>query len=343
MGKPKAPSAPDPAKTASAQTSTNIGTAIANGYLQNVNQSGPDGTLTYSQTGTKKWTDPMSGKVYNIPITTATTALSAAQQGIYDTNQSTQQNIANIGKEQSGRIQGLLSSPVDLNNEAVEGRINELGSKRLDPRFARDEEALRTRLVNQGVREGSAAYDAAMNNFGQSKNDAYNQLALTGRSQAVQEALTARNQPINEITALLSGSQVSAPQFQNIQNPTAATVDYAGLVNQNYANQMGAYNAKMGQTNGILGGLFGLGSSAIMASDERVKTNIKPVGNLKGHKLYEWNYTGKFDDGKRHTGVIAQQVEKKRPDAVLMGSDGVRRVDYGKLFQIGAEMAGEAA
>jgi hypothetical protein len=343
LGKPKAPAAPDPEKTASAQTGTNIGTAIANGYLQNVNQVGPDGTRTYSQTGTKKWTDPMSGKVYNIPITTATTALSAAQQGIYDTNQSTQQNIANIGKEQSARIQGLLSSPVDLNNEAVEARLNELGSKRLDPRFARDEEALRTRLVNQGVREGSAAYDAAMNNFGQTKNDAYNNLALTGRSQAVQEALTARNQPINEITALLSGSQVSAPQFQNIQNPTAATVDYAGLVNQNYQNQLGAYNAKMGQTNGILGGLFGLGSSAIMASDRRVKKDIEKVGNLKGFDLFEYRYKGKFDDGKKHTGVMAQDVEKTRPDAVLTGSDGVKRVNYGALFDIGREMAKEAA
>ncbi len=286
----------------------------------------------------------MSGKVYNIPITTATTALSAGQQGIYDTNQVTQQNIANIGKEQSGRIQGLLSSPVDLNNEAVEGRINELGSKRLDPRFARDEEALRTRLVNQGVREGSAAYDAAINNFSQGKNDAYNQLALTGRSQAVQEALTARNQPINEITALLSGSQVSgsqvsAPQFQNIQNPTAATVDYAGLVNQNYANQMGAYNTKMGQANGVLGGLFGLGSSAIMASDRRVKKDIEKVGNLKGFDLFEYRYKGKFDDGKKHTGVMAQDVEKTRPDAVLTGGDGVKRVNYGALFDIGREMA----
>lgn len=236
-----------------------------------------------------------------------------------------------------------MGQPVDLNNEAVEARINELGSKRLDPRFARDEEALRTRLINQGVREGSAAYDAAINNFSQGKNDAFNQLALTGRSQAVQEALTARNQPINEITALLSGSQVSAPQFQNIQNPTAATVDYAGLVNQNYANQMQAYNAKMQQSQGLLGGLFGLGSSAIMASDERVKTNIKQVGNLKGHKLYEWDYMGKFDDGKRHTGVMAQEVEKKRPDAVMTGGDGVKRVNYGALFNIGRELSMEAS
>lgn len=343
MGKPKAPATPDPEKTASAQTGTNIGTAIANGYLSNINQVGPDGSLTYSQTGTKKWTDPLSGKVYNIPITTATTKLSDAQQGIYDTNQVTQQNLATIGKDQSAKIGQLLSSPLDLSNDAVEARINELGSKRLDPRFAREEDALRTRLLNQGVREGSAAFDAAMNNFSQGKNDAYNNLALTGRSQAVQEALTARNQPLNEIIGLLSGTQVNAPQFQQMQGQTMPTVDYAGLVNQDYQNKMAAYQQRMSMGQGLLGGLFGLGSSAIMASDERVKTDIEPIGEIKGHALYEYRYTGKFDDGKKHVGVMAQEVEKKRPDAVITGDDGVKRVNYGRLFDIGRDMIKEAA
>ncbi|PII38583.1 hypothetical protein T190_18770 [Sinorhizobium meliloti CCBAU 01290] len=42
MGKQKAPSPPDPNKTASAQTATNIGTAIANQTLGNVNQVTPE-------------------------------------------------------------------------------------------------------------------------------------------------------------------------------------------------------------------------------------------------------------------------------------------------------------
>ncbi len=67
MGKSKAPKAPDPKETAAAQTGTNIGTAIANQTLGNVNQVTPDGALTYSQTGMTKWTDPTSGKIYDLP------------------------------------------------------------------------------------------------------------------------------------------------------------------------------------------------------------------------------------------------------------------------------------
>ena len=59
------------------------------------------------------------------------------------------------------------------------------------------------------------------------------------------------------------------------------------------------------------------------------------VGELKGHGLYEYRYRGTHDDGKRHIGVMAQEVEKMRPDAVSRRPDGLRQVDYGKLFNAG--------
>src|SRR3546814_4409337 len=68
-----------------------------------------------------------------------------------------------------------------------------------------------------------------------------------------------RNQPINEITALLSGSQVSNPASMSGPSPQTQVggVDYAGLVNQNYQNQMNAYGAKMGGLFGLAGSLGG--------------------------------------------------------------------------------------
>jgi hypothetical protein len=72
-----------------------------------------------------------------------------------------------------------------------------------------------------------------------------------------------------------------------------------------------------------------------MKSDERLKENKHKVGKLEGHNLYSYNY--KADPSKRkHVGVMAQEVEKKRPDAVLKDRKGVRSVDYGKLFKMGA-------
>lgn len=263
MGKPKAPKAPDPRETSAAQTGTNVGTAISNAFLGNVNQVTPEGSLTYNQTGSYSYRDPYTGETYAIPQFTATQTYSPEQAALNGTNLQTQQNLADIGKQQSSFLGDYLSKPVSLDNEATEARLFELGSKRLDPRFAREDEALRTRLANQGIQEGSAAYDAAYNNFSQARNDAYNQLLLTGRGQATQELLAERNQPINEITALMSGSQVSQPNFVPTNMPTIPTTDNAGLINSNYQQRLGAWQQEQAQTQNLLGGLFGLGSAFV--------------------------------------------------------------------------------
>nr|WP_272951107.1 tail fiber domain-containing protein [Agrobacterium pusense] len=75
-----------------------------------------------------------------------------------------------------------------------------------------------------------------------------------------------------------------------------------------------------------------------MASDRRVKKDVKKVGRLMGHNLYEYQYKGERDDGRRHVGVMAQEVEKKRPDAVV-DIGGTKHVRYGRLFEIGERMA----
>ncbi|RWI30409.1 MAG: hypothetical protein EOQ93_33145, partial [Mesorhizobium sp.] len=72
----------------------------------------------------------------------------------------------------------------------------------------------------------------------QGENDAYNQLLLQGRGQAVQEALAQNSAPINNLTALLSGSQVSQPNFVNANMPTIPTTDVAGLINTNYNQKL---------------------------------------------------------------------------------------------------------
>lgn len=340
MGKKSAPAAPNPKETASASTSTNVGTAVANAYLGNVNQKTPDGSLSYAQTGSYKWSDPYTGKTYDIPTFTATQTLSPQQQAIKGQSDAASLNLGRIANEQTGFLRNYLNKPVDLSNEATEARLMALGRKRLDPLIKQRDEELRTRLANQGIKAGSDAYSREMTTQNQSENDAYNQLLLTGRQQAVNEALTERNQPLNEISALMSGSQVQQPNYVSANMPTIATTDVAGLINQNYQNQLGAWQQKNAATQNVLGGLFGLGAAGIMApSDERVKKDVKKVGRLMGHNLYEFEYTGKFADGQKHVGVIAQEAEKKRPDAVLEGSDGVKRVDYGRLFEMGKKTA----
>ena len=313
MSKPKAPAAPDPRTTAAAQTGTNVSTAVANAFLGNVNQNTPDGSLRYDQTGSFDFKDPAGGQTYKIPRFTATQTLSPEQQRIQGLNTQTQQNLAGIGKDQSARIGSLLgtnlsfdglpelargpiaSSYGDGTGMAARDVVENALMARMNPQLARDQEALRTSLVNQGVTAGSQAYDAAMADAGRQRNDArlgailgagqeqslqegiaQNRAAFrnqaqaqafgqsqAARSQGINERLTVRNQPMNEISALMSGSQVAQPNFVNAQQPQIPTTDYAALVNAKYGQQMNAYSQKNQNYQALMGGLFGLGAAGI--------------------------------------------------------------------------------
>jgi hypothetical protein len=320
---------------AAAQSGANRDTAISQGILNMTNQVGPNGSLTYDKLGDETLTDSLTGKTYTVPRYQATTSLSEAGQRLQGINEQTEQNIATIGRDQSARVGELLSNPIKLGNEATEARLMELGSKRLDPRFAQEEEALRARLVNQGLRPGTAAFDAEMGNFSQGRNDAYNQLLLTGRGQAVQEQLAERNQPLNEIAALMSGSQVSQPNFINTPQAQVAGTDYQGAVQNNYAGQMQAYQNKVSGQNAMMGGLFGLagtiGTAGIKYSDARLKTDIEKIGKLdNGLPVYSYRYKG---SDTPEIGVMAQDVRKSNPGAVHRQASGYDAVDYGKAVQ----------
>ena len=317
---PSPPPAPDPKETAAAQTQMNKETAITQYGLNATNQMTPDGSLTYRQIGT--WAD-------GTPRYEATQALSGANQAIYDTTKATQQNLANIGQQQSAKIGNLLNTNFDPSNNDIEGRLWELGRARLDPLQAQQEEALRTRLANQGIAPGSAAFDAEMRSFNQGRNDQNNQLLLTGRQQAYNELLTERNQPLNEISALMSGSQVRQPTFTNTPQSNVANVDYGQLVNQKYQGDMAAWQSQVNSQNAMMGGLFGLGGtlgSMWMKSDREAKTDIEKVGLLdNGLPVYRYRYK---DGGPPQIGLMAQDVAKSNPKAVAIDGDGLMAVNY---------------
>lgn len=71
-------------------------------------------------------------------------------------------------------------------------------------------------------------------------------------------------------------------------------------------------------------------------SDERLKENIEPVGELyDGTSIYRYNYV--WDDVPR-IGVMAQEIEQKRPDAVTEVG-GFKTVDYSKATDLAASLA----
>ena len=70
----------------------------------------------------------------------------------------------------------------------------------------------------------------------QSLANYYNNL----RQSQAQESYAARNQPINEVTALMSGSQATVPQFQPFQGSPVAGLEYRSVHHDNYKAQSAA-------------------------------------------------------------------------------------------------------
>ncbi|MBB4642372.1 tail fiber domain-containing protein [Rhizorhapis suberifaciens] len=304
----------------------NKDTAITQQLVNMTDQVNPWGSVNYDQTGTTGFMDS-NGKWVSIPKFTQTTSYTPEQQAIFDQSQAAQTNLAGIANEQSGMLRDYLNEPFQFDNQDAGDWAYDLASSRILPQQEQGRQALESRLINSGIRPGTAAYDREMTRMTQGNTDQMNQLALTGRGQAFSEALTSRNQPINEITALMSGSQLQNPGSASPGAPQAgvAGVDYTGLVNQQY-------QAKLQNQGGMLGGLFGLagslaGNTAVM-SDRRVKTDISRVGTLdNGLPVFSYRYIW---GGPMHIGVMAQDVEQMNPDAVTE-INGIKAVDYARV------------
>lgn len=317
------PQAPDPVKTAEAQSGMNQDTAQTQQLLNMTNQNNPWGSVTYSPNGSSSFVDS-TGKTVNVPQYTQTTTLSPDQQGIFDKTQQAQSNIAGIASDQSAKLGTYLDTPFTYDNKDAENWATDLASQRILPQQQQNEEALRSRLVNAGLRPGTQAWDSEMTRLTNANTDQMNQLALNGRQQGFSEALATRNQPIDEITALLSGSQVSNPAQMSSATPQAQVggVDYTGLVNNNYNQQVASSNA-------LMGGLFGLAgtgaTAALKYSDRRLKTDIVRVGQLdNGLSVYSYRYKA---GGPFEIGLIAQDVAEVHPEAVR-NVNGALAVDY---------------
>ena len=287
ISKPRAPAPPDPTKTAQAQTDQSIGTALANNQMGMISQRGPDGSLTYNQTGTQ--TINIGGRDYQIPSYEAITQLSDAAQQRYDTTNRVQQNMADVGETLSGQIMDTTGRPISYDNlpelagsGGYQDRIGEVEAamySRLNPQMDRARASLETTLANRGIRPGSEAYDRAMRNQGETENDARMQVTLGSgqeqsrlagldsatRAQLLQERTSQANEPINRLMAILGGTQVNQPNYQTYQPQGMPTTDVAGIAANNFSQQQQNYQSQLQSQNAKYGGLFGLASAGIMS------------------------------------------------------------------------------
>jgi hypothetical protein len=148
----------------------------------------------------------------------------------------------------------------------------------------------------------------------------------------LQEELAIRNQPLNETTALMTGSQVQMPQFQNYTGSQAQPAPTFEAVQNQGLWDMGQFNVGQQRQASNQAGLFGLGAAALpylmtAFSDRRLKSNVVRVGTHPlGIGVYEYDISG-----KRERGVMADEVLTVAPEAVSEHESGYLMVDYGRL------------
>jgi hypothetical protein len=168
------------------------------------------------------------------------------------------------------------------------------------------------------------------------------------RAQYLQEQYALRNQPINEISALLSGSQVQQPQFMQTPQQQIPTTDYAGIINQNFQQQFQNYQTQQQAQNQLLGGILGaagsIGAGLAFRSDRRSKENIHRIGTVFAaepqpvqeptrEKLPVYEYSYKDDPAStRHVGPMAQDLQKIDPGAVGKDRRGMRYINAGRMM-----------
>ena len=290
---PPAPSAPDYAGAARQTAAGNASAAQVAQYGSMTNQVTPYGTVNYTrqQVGTTSQGDPLNQW-------TQTMKLSPEQQALYDQNQALNQTLGNIAQTGVGYVQNSMDNPLDFSqNQALQapGQIQQQASNAayqnaaqyLDPQFKQSNAQLANRLANQGITQGSEAYNNAMLNAGNAQQQAYesarNQAYLQGqqgaqqqyaqglgtRQQQIAEQQVLRQDPLNTLNAIRSGQQMQVAQMPQVgvSNPAALQAtqgpDMLGAATAQGQYNQGLYNAQSAaaaQTNaaaiGAAGAIF---------------------------------------------------------------------------------------
>ena len=107
---------------------------------------------------------------------------------------------------------------------------------------------------------GQSAQNAAIaQNYNQQLGMA--QFGNTAQDQSLAQQLAIRNQPLNQITGLMSGSQIQMPQFQGYQGANIAAAPVYQGVQDTFQGQMDQYGIRQAAKNATTQGLMSMGGS----------------------------------------------------------------------------------
>lgn len=240
----------------------------------------------YSPYGSSIW---QRGATDNDPWT-QTTTLSPEGQRLFDLDNQLSTKYGETANLGFDKVRGLFEN-LQLDESKLPQRAINQGQTaqqallaRLEPTLAQEDDALRTRLANQGIGLGSMAYGREMGLQGQKANDLRLQSSMMGinldnqnRASALDEAYTAQSRPLDLVNALRSGVQVQNPTFGSYaQQATTSggntvgildSIANRGLQQETNAAQLAQSqaNARAASKDSMMSGLFSLGAAGISA------------------------------------------------------------------------------
>jgi len=267
-----APPPPDYAGAARATSQGNLDAARTAAAANRVNQVTPYGNLNYSVNPESQY-DPFGN-----PTWTATTTLAPAQQQLLDIQNQTSIGMGNLQNQGLNYVENMISQPFDTSGLAQTGinpseNYSDAIMRRLQPQLAMETKSFDQKMANQGIPVGSEAYTNAKRAFDMSQNDRLVaaqtggiDVGLRANQQGFGQLGYIRNEPINTLNAIRSGSQVTNPTFQSVpQQATTQGADILGATQAGYNAQLGGYNADQAASSANNAGLMQLGGTALMA------------------------------------------------------------------------------
>ena len=247
--------------------------------------------------------------------------------GQFDDERNRAMNQAALSSVLAGRNEHSRLAGLDQARFGQEASRFGMGSQRADQLYGMDRQRALDRF---GIESGQAAMQAGLRGQQAGEQQAsanmanrasMNRIATeeSARRRALDERLLQRNQPINELAAILQGSPaIQAPTSAQPAQYQAAPANIQGAINTAYQGALNNYNTNMANQQAKKGGLTGLGgtlgSAAILACDRRLKENIKRLGLYKDYNLYQFNYIG---SDETVVGPMADEVKSINPDAIV--------------------------
>lgn len=239
-----APAQPDVNSLVGAQTAANKEMAQWNTLLANPNQVGPGGSSTYDQA-----------------TNTFTQTLSPVEQALYEQRQGTRGQFGTLAGDAATRMGTTLAAPMPGDSEALRQQVIDAMMGRYKTDFDNREQQKISELRAAGINPGTAAYETEMNRMNQQYNDAMqqSQLAAGAESQrAYDMGMGTRTQAVNEATGLFGLGQAENPNtpisgFGFQPGATAQPVNSLAANQNQYAQNVGKYNANMQGGYGLLG------------------------------------------------------------------------------------------